>query len=82
MAARHDDVQMIEKILSTPGMKADTFDVRGRTPLHFAAQHGCSRSAELLLKRHASPQIKGADGKTPLSLAIENNHNDIVSMLL
>eukprot|EP00960_Hanusia_phi_P078325 768805-Hanusia_phi.AAC.10 len=72
----------IDKILSVPGAKTDTFDVRGRTPLHFAAQHGCVRSVDLLLKRHANPQIKAADGKTPLSLAIENNHNEIVSRLL
>ena len=43
-------------------------------------QHGCSNTVDLLLRNGANVHAKALDGKTALSLAMENRHNDLVQV--
>lgn len=45
-------------------------------------QHGCSNTVDLLLRSGANVHAKALDGKTALSLAMENRHNELVQKLL
>jgi len=53
----------------------------GWTPLHYAAGMGFSTLVQPLLDRGADPSRPDEDGKTPLDVAIETNHPDIVNAL-
>lgn len=50
-------------------------------PLHEAAQNGMLEVTQWLLDRHANVNAKLADGKTPLALAAEARHEDVVELL-
>ena len=52
------------------------------TPLHFAAENGCTRVVELLLGKGASVEAKNKLGFTPLHLALLNNHLTVAELLL
>ncbi|XP_064106002.1 ankyrin-3-like [Macrobrachium nipponense] len=52
------------------------------TLLHAAAFAGCLDCVRVLLKRSAKLETKNFYGKTPLQIAIEENHVDIVSFLV
>ena len=51
------------------------------TPLHYAAKYGNVELAKLLMEAKANPKAKDFHGKTPLDLAKEGNHQDIVKLL-
>jgi cytohesin len=53
----------------------------GRTPLHYAAQRGKKTQAEMLLAHGANMDTRGWYGKTPLSLAKEGDHTEIIELL-
>ena len=59
-------------------------DIYLRTPLHYAAELGKFNSLELIINSGLVQTIDNVDNnsKTPLILAIINNHNDIVQFLL
>ncbi len=52
-----------------------------RTALHYAAENGAIKTVQLLLAYGADLAIKNKFGETALSLAQDNNHADIVSLL-
>lgn len=52
------------------------------TPLHLCAQAGLSKIFKKLLDHGANANAMDFESKTPLHLATENKHNDIVEMLL
>ncbi|XP_066982454.1 uncharacterized protein [Macrobrachium rosenbergii] len=52
------------------------------TLLHAAAFAGCLDCVRVLLKRSAKLETKNFYGKTPLQIAIEENHVDIVAFLV
>ncbi|CAE7220857.1 ANKRD27, partial [Symbiodinium microadriaticum] len=56
-------------------------DMYGRSPLHLAVEHGHAAMAELLLERKADLEAKTADGKTPLDVAGEYNHPDVMKKI-
>jgi len=62
-------------------------DDLGNTPMHYAAERGHLEAVELLLElgdaKGRSSQVfpKNKSGKTPLCLALENNHFDVHSIL-
>jgi ankyrin repeat protein len=56
-------------------------DVKGRTPLAWAAYEGHRDVAELLLTNKADVNGKTNDGKTPLQVAVDRNHNDVAELL-
>jgi RNA polymerase sigma factor (sigma-70 family) len=53
----------------------------GWTPLHYAAGMGFNALVQPLLDRGADPSRLDEEGKTPLDVAIEANHPDIVNVL-
>ena len=57
-------------------------DDYGRTPLHFAASHGKSSIANLLLQANASPRAVNNDGDTPAQYAKQRGHGELAVMLL
>lgn len=56
-------------------------DMRGRTPLHWAAYEGRRDVAELLLAHHAEVNARTKAGETPLHVALGNNHKDAAELL-
>ena len=42
---------------------------KGATPLHFAAQSGCARLVEILLRKRADLKAQNKQGKTPVDVA-------------
>ena len=54
----------------------------GRTPLHIACVYGNLNGVKQLIEQGAKVNAKDNCNKTPLSLAILNNHTGIVSALL
>lgn len=52
------------------------------SPLHLAAKQGFTNIGKYLIKRGASLEHKDEDGKTPLEIAIEGQHNDFSIMLI
>lgn len=51
------------------------------SPLHSAARYGNVELTKLLLEAKADPKLKESLGKTPLDLAKERKHQDVVKLL-
>lgn len=68
------------KLLIDRGANVNRHDGRG-TPLHYAAEYGNAELVKLLLEAKADPTAKDWRGKTPLDLAKESNHKEVVKML-
>ncbi len=61
----------------------DVKDEWGWTPLHYMAQHDYYRDmAEFLIVKGADVNVKGDEGETPLSVAKNKDHTEIVDILL
>ncbi|XP_014670719.1 PREDICTED: rabankyrin-5-like [Priapulus caudatus] len=54
----------------------------GQTPLHLACQWGQELVVHSLLEQGANVNIRDAEGKTPIHIAISNQHQVIISLLL
>lgn len=52
------------------------------TPLHWAVQKGFKNIAKLLLRNGADPSATSKFLKTPITLAVESDQNDLVQELL
>jgi ankyrin repeat protein len=77
----HDGILAL--FISSGRFKIDSRDSRDRTVLWWASKNGCGMSARLLLA--ADPAIvnsKDKDGKTPLFVAAEQGHQEVVEMML
>ncbi|XP_019617725.1 PREDICTED: GA-binding protein subunit beta-1-like isoform X3 [Branchiostoma belcheri] len=59
-----------------------TTDWLGTSPLHFAAQHGHTSTAEVLLRAGVSRDARTKVDRTPLHMAAQEGHLDIVEMLI
>ena len=46
-------------------------DYEGKTPLHFAAQHGNETTVKLLLEAKVPTDAKNDQGRTPIHIAAE-----------
>jgi len=80
-AARMNDVDKIEALLAA-GCGIDSYDEAfERTALHFAAQLGCVRAVDLLLRRGADPEACDISLSRPLHLAAERGQTEVVRML-
>jgi len=51
------------------------------TPLHRAVKHGHTQAVELLINNNADLEIRDEQGRTPLELAREKDHPEIVRLL-
>uniref|UniRef100_A0A1I8IUT6 asparaginase n=1 Tax=Macrostomum lignano TaxID=282301 RepID=A0A1I8IUT6_9PLAT len=57
-------------------------DCLGRTPLHYAALFGSAACAELLLSSGALVNYVDSDGHTPLQIAMQRGHTDVIRKLI
>ncbi len=79
-AARYGDTGKVEEFLQS-GVDVNTKDDSERTALHYAAQHGDKALVLLLLAYDANVNARDYRA-TPLCLAAEMGHTDIVDILL
>jgi ankyrin repeat protein len=80
-AAESGDLEVV-KIILKYGIRVNTTNNNGNTPLHVAAMFGHKEVTSLLLKCGANVNTADNDGKTPLILAAENGRVEIVRELL
>ena len=74
-------VEVVRCLLSDGKSPINSYTHFGRTALWYAAWGGNAEVARLLLQAGADPTIPDEDGCTPLSLAREENHHDVVALL-
>ena len=80
--AAHDGRSEVVSALLEAGVPPDaTFGPPGYTALMGACKTGKPRAARLLLQAGANPNARTDDGQTPLSLALENDHAEVVEAL-
>jgi ankyrin repeat protein len=83
---RNDITTMLSLYESTPDAEKATLltmqDEQKNTPLHLAAQHGCTNAGAFLLRRGAPINSQNELGNTPLHLAIINEHPEFLTLLL
>jgi len=72
---------MIQK-LHQLGVFLDELDGNGGTALHISSGCGHVKLTTWLLENGANPNIQAKDGSTPLHLAVEFNHLNIIKILL
>ncbi|XP_013167639.1 PREDICTED: serine/threonine-protein phosphatase 6 regulatory ankyrin repeat subunit C [Papilio xuthus] len=65
-----------------PGGEGADLAAERHTPLHLCCTWGLSDVIQTLLEHGANINSKDAEGKTPLHIAIENQHAGIISLLL
>jgi ankyrin repeat protein len=53
----------------------------GLTPLHMAARNGHENTVKMLLTKGADASLKSKAGRTPMDLAKEKNHPEVVELL-
>jgi hypothetical protein len=74
---------IVQVLLASGGIDADSKDKYGQTPLRFAAENGHERVVQLLLAHKGiDANSKDEGGRTPLSWAAENGHERVVQLLL
>ena len=82
MAAMSDRKFLIDD-LTTDGASFLTRDLGGRHSLHFAAGHGSTEFARLILDRHQDAiQDADADGWTPLQWACRQDSTNMIGLLI
>ena len=79
-AASQGDLNEVRALIAT-GVKPDTADYDGRTPLHLAAAEGQLEVVRYLLAAGAVPGPIDRWGGTPLSDAEANGHAEIAALL-
>jgi outer membrane protein assembly factor BamB len=81
-AALDGDIATVKRLLAS-GVAADNADRWDMTALGFAAQEGHAAVARLLLEYGANPdQSESFFGSTPLTRALDENHLEIVRLLI
>jgi len=82
LAARINDVEILELLLNTSPHKINAKDHGGSTALHCAAYEGYRGVVELLLDKGADIDVEEALGLTPLHMASSEGHIEVVKLLL
>ncbi|CAG9532161.1 unnamed protein product [Cercopithifilaria johnstoni] len=80
IAIEHDQSIAVEFLLLN-GAKVNALDSSLNTALHIAATKACTLIVCQLMKRGADQRLRNRLNETPLDLAIEGKHADIVTLL-
>jgi ankyrin repeat protein len=80
-ALRQDDAVALGHLLAQGVTVSDRFHFQ-RTPLHYAAEYGATRSVTLLLEKKADLEARDEAGSTPLVTAIGYQHPETATVLL
>ena len=80
-AAENGKLDLLKKCLDKVRDGVNARNSQGCTSLHFAAQEGRENIVKYLLDNGATVDLTDDDGDTPLSLAQNNDHDDIVELL-
>jgi ankyrin repeat protein len=75
------DANVVAEVLARGGVKVDSCDGEGRTPLYVAARNGHREVAGLLVSAGACVFAPRYDGRTPLSVARARGFFDVVMLL-
>lgn len=70
----------VAALLLDRGVDVNTGD-GANTALHAAAGHGNSEMVRWLLDHGANPEVRDYEDKTPIEIARENGHQEIVALL-
>ena len=79
-ASAHSQSQLL-RYLVRAGANVDEKDDRGSTPLHWAAFRGHHHNVKTLLALGADPTIMERDNWTPLQIAKQFEHGEVVELL-
>lgn len=72
----------VVQLLLSKGADVNTKDVNGKTPLHYAAEHGNARFARLLIANGAEVNARNHYSETPLCTAVIWGYKDMVELLI
>ena len=72
-----DEIQL----LTASGARVNSIGDMGFTPLHYAAMIGRIEIANKLLALGADPSIRNEFGETPMEVAINGSHADMIKIL-
>ncbi len=81
-AAKRDQVNKLQELLSADENWLEKKDKYQRTPLHSAARYGAFLAARFLIDRGADLNVMDESGNTPLHLASIFGHDEIVDLLI
>ena len=82
LAAENGHADVVRFLLEEHEAPVDTETIGGRRQaIHQAAEHGHKDVIDLSIEYGANPDAIAADGVTPLWLAAQNGHNEIVTLL-
>lgn len=82
LAAYRGNQEIVDYLLSRPGLLKDPVDKRGITPLMLAAGAGHTRVLESLIAAGCDPKLKAHDGGSALHRAAAQGHAPAVELLL
>ena len=69
------------KLLLARGAKVNEIEGGGNTAFFWAAFYGNSEILRTLLSYNADPELKSSGGKSPLQIAQERNHREVVLLI-
>jgi ankyrin repeat protein len=78
----HNDVKKVKQLLEQGVDPNSTLDKAHITPLHYAAQNDAREIAQLLFTAGATLESQTDEGQTPLDIAKECHHPEMVKLLL
>lgn len=81
VAASSGSNDVLRFLITLPKINVNERDNGSYTPMLYAAFNGHPETVKILFDAKADCKIKGCDGNTPLSIAKERNHTEIVQLL-
>lgn len=79
-AGGHSDYVKVVRLLLEQGVRVNTRDAEGWTPLMYAAMTGHAESVKILLARGANPTLCDAEGKTALAHATDRRRISVMQV--
>lgn len=81
-ASRLCNKAIIQALANQNYINFNAQDTRGRTPLHYAAEHGSHEMVEIILRTKPDLGLRDTAGKTAVELAADNRHEKAMVQLL